>query len=85
MTLWYWLSKHEAYTPSSDEDLAYKMLTWAWHLDKSALRGMTNQQFAKYSLLQLGRGADLTPIVKGGSPRRIAPAEAVLAWTSPPP
>ena len=79
VTLWYLLSKHEAYTPSSDEDLAYKLLTWAWHLDKSALRGMTNQQFAKYGLLQLGRGEHLTRIVKGGRPRRIASKEEVLA------
>ena len=79
VTLWYLLSKQESYTPSTDEDLAYKMLTWAWHMDKSALRGMTNQQFAKYGLLQLGRGKDLTRIVKGGRPRRIAPTEEVLA------
>jgi transposase len=84
VTLWYVLSRQESYTPSSDEDLAYKMLTWAWHMDKRALRGMTNQQFAKYGLLQLGRGQDLTRIVKGGRPRRIAPTEEVLAWKPPP-
>jgi hypothetical protein len=55
------------------------MLTWAWHMDKSAKRGMTNQQFAKYGLLQLGRGEQLTRIVKGGKPRRLAPTEEVLA------
>src|SRR5215210_7744038 len=48
VTLWYLLSRKEAYAPFSDEDLAYKMLTWAWHMDKNAKRGMTNQQFAKY-------------------------------------
>jgi transposase len=79
VTVWYLLNKHESYNGSSDEDLAYKMLTWAWHMDKRALRGMTNQQFAKYGLIQLGRGADLTRIVKGGLPRRIASKEEVLA------
>lgn len=79
VTLWYLLSRQEAYDHFTDEDLAYKMLTWAWHMDKSAKRGMTNQQFAKYALLQLGRGEDLTRIVKGGNPRRIAPKEEVLA------
>jgi transposase len=79
VTLWYLLNNQTAYKHSSDEDLAYKMLTWAWHMDKSALRGMTNQQFAKYGLLQLGRGEHLTRIVKGGRPRRIAPTEEVLA------
>lgn len=77
--LWCLLNRQESYTPASDEDLAYKMLTWAWHMDKSAKRGMTNQQFAKYGLLQLGRGEQLTRIVKGGQPRRIAPKEEVLA------
>jgi len=48
-------------------------------LDKSALHGMTNQQFAKYGLLRLGKGEDLTRIVKGGLPRRIASKEEVLA------
>ena len=75
----YLLNKHESYNGSSDEDLAYKMLTWAWHMDKRARNGMTNQQFAKYGLIQLGRGADLTRIVKGGQPRRIASKEEVLA------
>lgn len=79
VTLWYLLNNQTTYNHSSDEDLAYKMLTWAWHMDKSALRGMTNQQFAKYGLLQLGRGEHLTRIVKGGQPRRIASKEEVLA------
>lgn len=79
VTLWYLLTRREAYDRSSDEDLAYKMLTWAWHMDKTALNGMTRQQFAKYGLLRLGRGADLTRIVKGGLPRRIASTEEVLA------
>jgi transposase len=79
VTLWYLLSRQEAYDRFTDEDLAYKMLTWAWHMDQGAKRGMTNQQFAKYSLLQLGRGEHLTRIVKGGRPRRIASKEEVLA------
>lgn len=79
VTLWCLLNRQESYNPATDEDLAYKMLTWAWHMDKSAKRGMTNQQFAKYGLLQLGRGEHLTRIVKGGQPRRIAPKEEVLA------
>ncbi|MGE5378110.1 MAG: IS110 family transposase [Bacteroidota bacterium] len=79
VTLWYVLSRQEAYNHFTDEDLAYKMLTWAWHMDKSAKLNMTNQQFAKYGLLQLGRGEDLTRLMKGGLPRRIAPKEEVLA------
>lgn len=77
--LWCLLNRQESYNPATDEDLAYKMLTWAWHMDKSAKRGLTNQQFAKYGLLQLGRGEHLTRIVKGGQPRRIAPKDEVVA------
>jgi transposase len=79
VTLWYLLTNHEAYKCSSEEDLAYKMLTWSWHIDKTALNGMTRQQFAKYGLMQLGKGENLTRIVKGGLPRRIASQEEVLA------
>ena len=73
------LNRKEAYQHSSEEDLAYKMLTWAWHIDKVALNGMNNQQFAKYGLLRLGKGERLTRIVRGGSFRRIASKEEVLA------
>jgi len=84
VTLWYVLSRNESYTHASAEDLAYKMLTWAWHMDQTAKCGLTNQQFAKYALVQLGRGVDLTRILKGGRPRRVAPTEEVLALTPHP-
>jgi len=77
--IWYLLNRQEVYKKSTEEDLAYKMLTWAWHMDKSALNGMNNQQFAKYGLLRLGKGVELTRIVRGGVPRRIASKEEVLA------
>jgi len=79
VSVWYVLSEKEPYNRSSEEDLAYKMLTWAWHVDKTALAGMTPQQFAKYGLVRLGVGVQLTRIVRSGSPRRIAPVEEVLA------
>ena len=79
VTIWYLLNRQEPYKKSNEEDLAYKMLTWAWRMDKSALNGMTNQQFAKYGLLRLGKGEELTRIVRGGLPRRIASREEVLA------
>ena len=79
VTIWYLLNGQEAYDRSSDEELAYKMLTWAWHIEKEALNGMTRQQFAKYGLMRLQRGENLTRIVRGGLPRRIAATEEVLA------
>jgi transposase len=79
VTLWYVLSRKQAYKHSSEEDLAYKMLSWAWHIDQEALNGMSHQQFAKYGLIHLGKGKQLTCIVRNGRPRRIAPLEEVLA------
>jgi transposase len=79
VTIWYVLSNKQPYTHFNEEDLAYKMLTWSWHIDKTALNGMTRQQFAKYGLMRLGVGVQLTRIVRGKYPRRLAPAEEVLA------
>jgi transposase len=79
VTIWYVLSKQEAYRYASEEDLAYKMLIWSWSIGKEAHQGMTRQQFAKYGLLRLGVGEHLTRIVRDGLPRRIAPTEEVLA------
>ena len=40
---------------------------------------MTRQQFAKYGLLRLGVGENITRIERNGVPRRVAPAEEVYA------
>lgn len=79
VTIWHVLSKCEVYRFANEEDLAWKMLIWSWSLDEEARQGMTRQQFAKYGLLRLGVGRDLTRIVRSGLPRRIAPTEEVLA------
>ncbi len=77
--VWYLLSKQEIFRYVSEEDLAYKMLIWSWSMGEQARQGMTPQQFAKYGLLRLGIGQELTHIVRDGYPRRLAPAEEVLA------
>ena len=76
---WHILTKRETYRHFDDETIAYKMLIWAQRMDEKALNGLTRQQFVKYGLLRLGVGQDLTRIVRSGLPRRIAPAEEVLA------
>jgi hypothetical protein len=75
---WHILTKREPYRHFDDETIAYKMLIWSWKMDAKALHGLTRQQFAKYGLLRLGVGQDLTRIVRSNLPRRIAPAEEVL-------
>lgn len=79
VSVWYVLTKREPYRHFDDETIAYKMLIWSQRMDEQALDGMTRPQFAKYGLLRLGVGQDLTRIVRKGVPRRIAPAAEVLA------
>jgi len=79
VTVWYLLSQQATFRFSDHEDLAYKMLIWSWNIDEQARLGMTPQQFAKYALLRLGVGRDLTRIVRGGRPRRLASEAEVLA------
>ncbi len=79
VAIWHILTKREPYHHFDEETVAYKMLTWGWALDEKARKGMTRQQFAKYSLLRLGIGQDLERITKHGASRRLAPAEEVLA------
>jgi hypothetical protein len=79
VTVWQVLTKREPYRHFDEASIAYKMLTWAWGLDEQARRGLTRPQFAKYGLLRLGIGQHLERIERGGYPRRLAPAEEVLA------
>ena len=79
VSVWHVLSKREPYRHFDEERIAYEMLVWSWSLDEPARQGLTRQQFAKYGLLRLGLGQDLERIERGGYPRRIAPAEEVLA------
>jgi len=79
VSLWHILTKREPYRHFNAETIAYKMLTWAWSMDETARQGLTRAQFAKYGLLRLGIGQDLERIERGGYPRRLAPAEEVLA------
>jgi transposase len=76
---WYILTKREPYRHFDDETIAYKMLIWSQRMDEKALHGLTRQQFAKYGLLRLGVGQDLTRIERKGVPRRIAPTDEVLS------
>ena len=79
VTVWHILTKQAAYRHATDEDTAYKMLIWSWNMDEKALNGMTRQQFAKYGLLRLRVGQDITRIVRSNLPKRLAPSAEVLA------
>jgi len=82
VTIWYVLAREEIDRNASEEDLAWKMLLWSWSLAEEARLGLTQKQFAKYSLMRLGVQSDVTSFMRGKVLRRIAPAEEVLARIS---
>jgi hypothetical protein len=78
--VWYVLTRHQSYRHFSQERIAYKYLTWAWKMDEEARDGLTRQQFARYYLMKLGIGHELTRIALDPKhPRRLASEAELLA------
>ena len=81
--VWYVLTRRQPYRYFSQERIAYKYLTWAWQMDEEARDGLTRQQFARYYLMRLGVGHDLTRIALDPKhPRKLA-SEAELLVLRP--
>jgi len=81
--VWYVLTRRQPYRGFSHERIAYKYLTWAWQMDEAARDGLTRQQFARYYLMRLGIGHDLTRVALNPRyPRRLA-SEAELLILRP--
>jgi hypothetical protein len=77
--VWYVLTRRQPYRHFSHERIAYKYLTWAWQMDEAARDGLTRQQFARYYLMRLGIGHDLTRIALDPKhPRRLASETELL-------
>jgi transposase len=78
--VWYVLARRQAYRHFSQERIAYKYLIWGWQMDDEARDGLTRQQFARYYLMRLGIGHDLTRIALNPKyPRRLASEAELLA------
>jgi transposase len=78
--VWYVLTRHQPYRGFTQERIAYKYLTWAWQMDETARDGLTRQQFARYYLMRLGIGQDLTRVALNPKyPRKLASEADVLA------
>jgi len=78
--VWYVLTRRQPYRHFSQERIAYKYLTWAWQMDDEARDGLTRQQFARYYLMRLGSGHDLTRIALNPKyPRKLASEAELLA------
>jgi len=78
--VWYVLTRRQPYRHFSQERIAYKYLTWAWQMEDAARDGLTRQQFARYYMMRLGIGQDLTRIALDPKhPRKIASEAELLA------
>ena len=76
----YVLTRRQPYRHFSQERIAYKYLTWSWQMDEAARDGLTRQQFARYYMMRLGIGHDLTRIALNPKyPRRLASETELLA------
>ena len=81
--VWYVLTRCQPYRHFSQERIAYKYLTWAWQMDEAARDGLTRQQFARYYMMRLGIGHNLTRIALNPKyPRKLA-SEAELVTLRP--
>ena len=78
--VWHVLTRRQPYRYFSQERIAYKYLTWAWQMDEAARDGLSRQQFARYYLMRLGIGHDLTRIALNPKyPRKLASEAELLA------
>ena len=78
--VWHVLTRRQPYRHFSQERIAYKYLTWAWQMDEAARDGLTRQQFARYYMMRLGIGHDLTRIALNPKyPRKLASETELLA------
>ncbi len=78
--VWYVLTRRQPYRHFSQERIAYKYLTWGWQMNDEARAGLTRQQFARYYLMRLGIGHDLTRVALNPKyPRRLASEAELLA------
>jgi transposase len=78
--VWYVLTRRQPYRGFTQERIAYKYLTWSWRMDEVARDGLTRQQFARYYMMKLGIGHELTRIALDPKhPRKLASEAEVLA------
>ena len=74
------LTRRQPYRGFTQERIAYKYLSWSWHVKEEARNGLTHQQFARYYLMKIGLGKELTRIALDPKhPYRLASEAEVLA------
>jgi hypothetical protein len=79
IVVWHVLLAKRADRRADAEQVAFKLMVWAWKLTAEQRGGLSSRQFIRAHLIRLGLGAELTHITRGGTRRPLATIEEVLA------
>jgi hypothetical protein len=79
VSIWYVLSRRTVDRQADPVRVATKIMRWSWELTDDQRGGLTSRQFIRYQLMRLNIGHDLTHLMYGNMPRRIASEEEVRA------
>jgi transposase len=79
IVVWHVLMARSADRRADAEQVAFKLMVWAWKLSDEQRGGLSSRQFIRAQLIRLGLGAELTHITRGGTRRPLATIEEVLA------
>jgi len=79
IVVWHVLMARSVDRRADAEQVAFKLMVWAWKLSEEQRGGLTSRQFIRAQLMRLGLGDELTHITRGGTKRPLATSEEVLA------
>jgi transposase len=79
IVIWHVLMARSADRRADAEQVAFKLMVWAWKLSDEQRGGLTSRQFIRAQLMQLGLGDELSSITRGGTKRPLATREEVLS------
>ena len=79
IVVWHVLMAKSADRRADAEQVAFKLMVWAWKLTDEQRGGLSSRQFIRAHLIRLGLGDELTHITRGGTRRPLATIEEVLA------
>ncbi|MFQ5944522.1 MAG: IS110 family transposase [Anaerolineales bacterium] len=79
VAVWYVLTQRTSDRHADPDKVAFKYIMWSWKLDDVKRNGMSTRQWARYHLMRLQLGEDLTHIMRGGHRYPIAPGEELRA------
>ena len=78
VAVWYILSERTSDRHADPDKVAFKYIMWSWKLDDVKRNGMSTRQWARYHLMRLQLGEDLTHVMRGGNRYPIAPGDEIM-------